>query len=472
MCLESRTRDFHESYYEHSCSVVAERDVLETDIRGTSFSARSSWDFFMLLVFILNKVTFHHNTSFIFSDLYRSFYYIGAGLELIIISDLFVNLATGYINQQEKKVVLDKRLGVLHYCSTKLFLHMASAMPLQWMIFLRYGSNFDCSLCKTSRFICALEIFSVLNLVRLYECSKYLSREWSSYKISYTMKSLRVFILGLLTMFQFIEMADIVTLRVMVEEGQIVSNSYVAILLRNRYGNEERSNAFLFFIIDFSRICKSILLFSFAYQNMTYYLDRIISLIAYMIASMFYLWIITEVFALICLLKYPEDRMILIKRSMVNMVRCRQLSDKVSAKLDAYYDFNFSKLKAVEGGNEMFESMPTVLRRELFMSCNSRFIMRIPYFAEWPIAIKSTISEGLCIVAAGALAVYSEDNEVGHLIDGDYFGELSLVTDGEHNTVPTIGWRLRQSNTAEYRYSIKFKRSPLLDQDFYYKSQL
>lgn len=28
--------DFHESYYEHGCSVVAEKDVLETDIKGNS----------------------------------------------------------------------------------------------------------------------------------------------------------------------------------------------------------------------------------------------------------------------------------------------------------------------------------------------------------------------------------------------------------------------------------------------------
>lgn len=36
------------------------------------------------------------------------------------------------------------------------------------------------------------------------------------------------------------------------------------------------------------------------------------------------------------------------------------------------------------------------------------------------------------VVKAGMLAVYSSDNiETGHLIDGDYFGEISLVTDSE-----------------------------------------
>lgn len=43
-------------------------------------------------------------------------------------------------------------------------------------------------------------------------------------------------------------------------------------------------------------------------------------------------------------------------------------------------------------------------------------------------------SEGLFIVGMGELAVYSGDTETGHLIDGDYFGELSLVTDKEQRT--------------------------------------
>ncbi|PZC77687.1 hypothetical protein B5X24_HaOG203054 [Helicoverpa armigera] len=41
-------------------------------------------------------------------------------------------------------------------------------------------------------------------------------------------------------------------------------------------------------------------------------------------------------------------------------------------------------------------------------------------------------SEGLVIIDNGVLAVYSETHkEQGHLIDGDYFGALSLVTDKE-----------------------------------------
>lgn len=345
----------------------------------------------MLLVFIANKLTFHHNTSYIFSDLYRVFYYVGAGLELVIIADIFINLATGYIDKKARKIVLDKRLGILHYCSTRLCFHVASAMPLQWMLFIKYGSNFDCTLCKATRFICTLEIISLFDLFRLYECLNYWSRERRNFKIFYFLKFLRIAVIALFTMFQFIEIADIVTLRIMVEQGHIAGNSYVAILLRNKHGVDVPADAFLFFIFDFARICKSILLFSFAFRKSTYYIDRMISLIAYMIANIFYLWTISECYALICQLKFPEDRVNILKDSTVNMVRCRQLSDKVTAKLNRYYNFNLSKLKAVERHNHLFKTLPVVLKREQYMASYYRFITRIPFFSEWPTTVKRTI---------------------------------------------------------------------------------
>lgn len=43
------------------------------------------------------------------------------------------------------------------------------------------------------------------------------------------------------------------------------------------------------------------------------------------------------------------------------------------------------------------------------------------------------------VVKAGVMAVYSSDNiETGHLIDGDYFGEISLVTDSEFSASEVV----------------------------------
>ncbi|XP_021207995.2 uncharacterized protein LOC101743858 isoform X4 [Bombyx mori] len=94
--------------------------------------------------------------------------------------------------------------------------------------------------------------------------------------------------------------------------------------------------------------------------------------------------------------------------------------------------------------------------REIMLSCYRGYIMRIPYFCDWPVSVIEDIvvmlkekiylandivaepwiqGDGLIIVDAGELAVYSvDDEETAHLIDGDYFGELSLITDKEVRT--------------------------------------
>lgn len=47
--------------------------------------------------------------------------------------------------------------------------------------------------------------------------------------------------------------------------------------------------------------------------------------------------------------------------------------------------------------------------------------------------------EGLVIVQVGMMAVYSaEGEEMGHLIDGDFFGELTLITNREIRTSAVI----------------------------------
>ncbi|RVE49600.1 hypothetical protein evm_005732 [Chilo suppressalis] len=138
------------------------------------------------------------------------------------------------------------------------------------------------------------------------------------------------------------------------------------------------------------------------------------------------------------------------------MARCRQLPDRIEFKLRSYYEFNMIKHRIIEKHSSFFKSLPVVVKREIVMNCYTRKIMRIPYFMDWPprvtenlmnvlkeeIYLKNDVvselgiqGHGMIIIDAGVMAVYTADHvEQGHLIDGDYFGELSLVTDRECRT--------------------------------------
>ncbi|XP_049885452.1 cyclic nucleotide-gated channel rod photoreceptor subunit alpha-like [Pectinophora gossypiella] len=132
-------------------------------------------------------------------------------------------------------------------------------------------------------------------------------------------------------------------------------------------------------------------------------------------------------------------------------------------------------MRVIEKLNELYQLLPTCIIKEIKINSYYRYVKRIPYFAEWPsevvedlvillreevyleediVAPKWSQGEGLMILHVGMLAVYNaEQKEVGHLIDGDYFGELSLVTDREVRTSEVVAITPCKTNPKIVRIS-------------------
>ncbi|CAH2035593.1 unnamed protein product, partial [Iphiclides podalirius] len=118
-----------------------------------------------------------------------------------------------------------------------------------------------------------------------------------------------------------------------------------------------------------------------------------------------------------------------------------------------------TKIIITENQNGCYHALPASLIKEIAISSFAKYVSRIPYFAEWPknlieqivlllveevympndIVVEASLSsDGLIIVDVGVLAVYpASDDDVIYLIDGDYFGEISLVTT-EVSATPSV----------------------------------
>ncbi|XP_037299869.1 potassium/sodium hyperpolarization-activated cyclic nucleotide-gated channel 1-like [Manduca sexta] len=494
-----------ESYYDHRCLIVPQKDVLQIDIVGGGFiigfkrwwndlfllsysdrrawlyftssrnmhlerfkqyrqyrnrihpfsKFRNIWDCLMVHVFILHTIAFHHNTSVLFGKVFHMFfYYVALCVELIVIADLVVNLETGIIDSQTKRIILDTKQGILNYCCTKLFLHCGSAIPLQWIMLLRYGGDIECTLCKTNYFVCALRIINVISLYRVFESSKYWTRARAPSKAMYFFRFLRIGVVGFTSILQLFDLSDTICLITNMWTGKVNETALFNYLLAIKFlvaGAPRNINLFCF---NFGRICKSLLLFSFGGPRLsTYYLDKMTSLVAYIIANIFYMWCLLECYGLIIRRKYSKDQMMINKTLALNLASYRQLPNAMHHKINQFYDFKMSDIRRVEVSNELYAGLPSVLKREATLHCYSKRIARLPFFSGWPpelmqqivLALTQNIfltgdivaepwmsGDGLMIVDVGELAVYSaQEHETGHLIDGDYFGELSLVTDKE-----------------------------------------
>ncbi|KAJ8736764.1 hypothetical protein PYW07_000035 [Mythimna separata] len=498
-----QNHEFHDSYYYHTCVVATEKDVLETDIasggcvaklirwwhglfllsytsgraRGFYNSShamkmerfkqfrkykhrihpmskfRNVWDFLILHVFIINKIIFIFTSSFIYSELPKYIFCFGAVCELIIIADLYVNLKTGYIDHEAKRVILDTQKSLLYYCTHKVFIHVAASMPLHWLMFLRYGHKISCGLCKANRFICALKIISIFSLFRVIEASAYYTRKCRSSNIHQFFKFLRIATIGFVTLCQFYDLSDAIILLVAMGTGSLAPSKLgIRASLKYVCPNCNKSNGYNFGLAV-NRILKSFQLHSFGMAERIYYLDRVTALIGYGICKVFYAWTLFECYALLSPYVYPEDRSMHLRKKVLNILSVNQLSDDLNLKVRQYFDFRPTRFKAMEKDNELIRMLPEVLKKEAKLSCYLKLMMRIPYFTDFTLPIleeivlllreeiylKNTIvaeawvpAPGLMILDNGVLAVYSRDKrEQGHLIDGDFFGGLSLVTDKE-----------------------------------------
>ncbi|PZC77686.1 hypothetical protein B5X24_HaOG203053 [Helicoverpa armigera] len=500
-----------ESYHEHNCTVLPEKDVLDVDIAGRGTRARLSrwwhdqfllsydctrsrgfysssysmrqdrfkqfrkyrhrihpmskfrdfWDWMILHVFILNKILLKYTASIYYDELSCYFYYLGACLEFIIIADLYVDVKTGYINKETRRVVLETRSSVMNLCSRKLFLHVAASIPVHWLLFLRHGHNVTCGLCKANKFTCVLRLTSLFGVCRIFEMSTYWSRKQNSLIKKYINRFIRIFALAAVSMIQLWEFSELSGILSYIMNNTVVI-SIPSLMLMVKYvlhcSNFAVMTKEISFVIG---LIMHLPLVKLQKEVMLQW-DSGLSLLAILLSWVFYVWCIIECFGLVNALTYSNDQKIKLKQKAMNYMASNQLSTSISVndEITDYFKYKSAAVKVTETRNQLYKSLPDILKDEIKENCYLNLMMRLPVFTQWPVPVLQQLvvtlqkriylkndmvslamvqGEGLMIVYDGMLAVYSRYNrELGHLIDGDYFGAMSLVTDREVCTSSVI----------------------------------
>ncbi|KAJ2954154.1 hypothetical protein O0L34_g2381 [Tuta absoluta] len=493
------SKPFHESYFEHACNIHTELDVLDTDIQGrwvklkrffyscillsyddercriffvSSHALRLErarhyrlyrgrihplsyftrmWDIFYFTIMIINRVLFHINTALFYSSHSSLTVIFGMFCEYLALVDIIISLKTGYMDSQARKIILDSTMGYVHFASTRLFLYSAAAIPVQTALYVRYGLH-SCVPCRANVFTCILKLINVCTVLRLYVASSFLGRTSNSFVKMHVSRCFRVFILAVLTMLQLTDLIDSVNILIMINLNLVRKHTYLEMILQAKRNLHKVSN-FFFLAIEFSNLCKSVMVFGYGLYRHDYWMDKVFSLICHVIGVGFFTWGAVETYSIVHRLKYANDEHWIRRERTKSWMRSFQLSDVIHDKVVDYYHTYLCLSPIIERHNDLYKFLPKSLIDDIKFCTYYDFVRRIPYFSEWPIdvleelvmllkedvymegdyiALPLTESEGLVIVYAGFLAVYDAKlKEVGHLIDGDYFGELSLVTDKE-----------------------------------------
>nr|XP_022900858.1 potassium/sodium hyperpolarization-activated cyclic nucleotide-gated channel 1-like [Onthophagus taurus] len=178
--------------------------------------------------------------------------------------------------------------------------------------------------------------------------------------------------------------------------------------------------------------------------------NRTYMIIVWIICKIVYVWLISYIMKFVINRKTSSVMYMQLLRELKEYMRHKQLPARLQNRLMSYYEFHFQKCYFRE--SDVLPSMTKSLRDEINRHKCMKLVENVVLFRGMPsgllIEIASCLrpqvymindvifkygSKGDCmyIIATGCVAVYGQKgNEVCHLKDGQFFGEVGLMARG------------------------------------------
>lgn len=316
---------------------------------------------------------------------------IGAVLEYIPLIDIFINFMSGYIDEEERKVILDMKMGCMHYCSTKFFIHVLSSLPFQTILLVRYGWDMDCKLCKSNRTVSWMKLFASFGYYRVIDSTQLWARERKSYVRTHCLRFLRIATLGALARLQLLSFIDAINILLMIKENKIDENSYLETIL---YAQMILPPS-LFLAFELALLLKPFFIINLKGDVGYRALDQVLTMASLLVCAVFFTCCLVECYRLIQRVQYPEDELAKQKDMMMIILRNKHLPAVMIEKVTEYFNYKASKANIIYISNDLIQSLPKSLTNEIKLILNERYIRRMPFFSEW----RSDIIEKLTLCA-------------------------------------------------------------------------
>lgn len=343
------------------------------------FCSSNYWENTVLVTSIINRLCVHHNTTVMYPSIPMPFPFIGALLEFILLFDICIHFMSGYIDREDKKVVLDKKIGCMHYCSTKFFLHVLSSLPLQTVLLVRYRWEIDCTLCKSNRTVSWIKLLSTFGYYRVVDSTQTWTRERQSYVQTHCLRLLRILTLAALARLQLLTIIDAINIMIMIKDNKIDENSYLALVLNTQMLLPPS----LFLTLELALLLRPFFIVHLRRESSFKLLDQILTMLSLVICGVFFTWSTVECYRLIQRIQYPENELARRKDMMMNFLRSRQIPANMGVKVAEYYNFKVSKVYVIKTSNPLINSLPRSLANEIDLCLNERYIKRLPFFTDW-----------------------------------------------------------------------------------------
>ncbi|XP_026475314.1 potassium/sodium hyperpolarization-activated cyclic nucleotide-gated channel 4-like [Ctenocephalides felis] len=356
-------------------------------------------------------------------------------VDMASIIDIMCSLNTGYFCTSNKEIVLDRKRIIINYFKGYLIFNIVSSAPLELLFHLSY---------ETSHSLNSFIIFGLLKFFHIITLVTYMKNfQVCYYTSSYTSRFLRQ-CFALFVILHWLACLKFMITRWTHGDVEDLIPTFAWVKQMNflpKFPNDRYITCF-FNIMSASTTYNYGMSLSFSSE------DMIMTMVLYLFGSILKILVVAQILLLVRNTNASKLKYQTLLQQLNEFIRHKQLPQVIRNRLLDYYEFKFQKNFYKE--DAILDTLSTQLRQEIIVYSCRRLVTSVPFFEKIPntllvrivTCLQSEIylaqdyiikagEPGNCMyfINCGTVAIYGASLiEKNHLYDGDYFGEVSLVT--------------------------------------------
>ncbi|KAK9877517.1 hypothetical protein WA026_018625 [Henosepilachna vigintioctopunctata] len=374
-------------------------------------------------------------------------------LDLLLCSDVIINMFTGYYSEPQKEVILDGKLIFWHYLKSHMIPDIISSFPFNLPFIM-----------EKDFVLISLKLLGLLKLLRFITFTRYYNRLINFFHISYSVSSLLLLIIGVGIYWHSL------------------TCYLMFVMYLDAYGKGDPANPTINKHLD-QKGYTNIYIFCFYKASMVIYTSWYTQenpggIIEYSVVTAMWFcskaiqfFILARTLQIMKGVNSSHQKYVEMERQLKEYMRDKQLPTYMKTRLLQYYDYRFQRNYFRE--SEILATISGQLRQEIIMHSCRQLVENVAFFKNLPINLlvrivsclrgemylindvivrANTPGDCMYFIASGTVAIYSTSGkEICHLEDGSHFGEIALVNKAESRIASVVAIEICEV----YRFDVK-----------------
>ncbi|KAK6641642.1 hypothetical protein RUM44_013357 [Polyplax serrata] len=416
------------------------------------------WQFWMCFVFLMAVILFPFSSAFhgplyakyliFYKKDFTIFYSIVLLvflIQLFCIVDIAVNFMTGYVNKETDEMVIQPSRIARRYICTYFFVDLVSSIPYDSILIIILGITAYSRLTIVQYGVCT--IFPLLKLIRLRTLYVYFYNIFGYFSSSYSVYKMVAAVFLYILMIHWTSCLNILVPRMVYYDEIYGCTSSPCNTSWLEYENVTKKNLFGQYLAAVERSLNCFTGIGFRVFNLRNIEDKLLAILNGLIGKMYWMFLLVIFLQMTSTIRSGKMRYLEMIDQVKQFIDQKRLPSTLHKKILQYYVYMFQN--EFIGERSILKLLSQNLQQEITLEIHQSLIEKIYMFSGLSDTVvyeivscltpelyltndtvykSGDVGHYMYFISFGTVVVYAESGrEIGHLEDGEYFGELSLI---------------------------------------------